>query len=280
MKTKCACLMLLAALAICACNPKDKYDFTEDVVYRLIARKCNYAWAFNGYIKKTSYQGFNYTEIHSINKDTTLKTSDYMLGFTTCNVDIKDIKKHPYSADYQEEYKKYGESMFVNYPPFRALSRMSDNMADEKDPVIEARLKQQLKSAHTRAFYGMPTTYLIVVDYRLTWLKDIKITCSTEIAGRASGQSLTDLFVVENYYQDHTFIITSNKNVITDRKKIKEISLPQYLSYRPMAPAEIFLKFKEGVNVSAPVTAQFTIELTTDEDKLIKSTAAAVKFVP
>ena len=280
MKTKYVYFIVLA-LAISACSHKEDNDFIEGTSYILTARKCNYAWAFNAYIKKFSDEWGNYTRISPFQKDTMIKTSDFVLGFTTCNVDIKDMKKHPYRGDYQEEYKKYGENMFIDYPPFNALSYMTENMADEKDPVIETRLRQQLESSKTRTVSSdLPTTVLIRVDYRLTWLKDIKITCSAEIAGRAAGQSLTDLFVVQGYYEHHDFIVTSNKNVITDKTRIKGISLQQYLSYKPMAPAEIFLRFKEGVNVSAPVTAQFTVELITGEDKSIKTTAAAVKFVP
>ena len=246
MKTKYVYFIVLA-LAISACSHKEDNDFIEGTSYILTARKCNYAWAFNAYIKKFSDEWGNYTRI----------------------------------SPFKKEYKKYGENMFIDYPPFNALSYMTENMADEKDPVIETRLRQQLESSKTRtANSDLPTTVLIRVDYRLTWLKDIKITCSAEIAGRAAGQSLTDLFVVQGYYEHHNFIVTSNKNVITDYQKIAEISLLQYLSYKPMAPAEIFLRFKEGVNVSAPVTAQFTVELITGEDKSIKTTAAAVKFVP
>lgn len=153
-------------------------------------------------------------------------------------------------------------------------------MADKEDPAIETRLKQQLENRYTRAVYDMPAANLVYVDYRLTWLKDIKITSSAEIAGRTPGQSLTDLFVVEDYFRHHAFIVTSNKNVITDDKKIVGISLSQYLSYKPMAPAEIYLRFKDNVSVSAPVTAQFTIELITGEDKSIKTTAATVKLAP
>ena len=271
----------LFALCLLACTPKDEEELIGGGThYLLTARECNYAWAFNGYIEHLSYQKINYTQIHSLRKDTTLKIRDFMLGFTTCNVDFKDIKKQPDGEGYQEAYKKYGESLLVDFPPFIALSTKPDKMADKEDPVIETRLKQQLENRYTRAVYDMPAANLVYVDYRLTWLKDIKITSSAEIAGRAPGQSLTDLFVVEDYFRHHAFIVTSNKNVITDDKKIVGISLSQYLSYKPMAPAEIYLRFKDNVSVSAPVTAQFTIELVTGEDKSIKTTAAAVKLAP
>ena len=54
-----------------------------------------------------------------------------MLGFTTCNVDFKDIKKHPDGEGYQEAYKKYGESILVDFQPFIALSTKPDKMADK-----------------------------------------------------------------------------------------------------------------------------------------------------
>ena len=274
-------IFTLFALCLLACTPKDEKEVIGGHThYLLIARECNYVWAFNAYIKQIPYQGFVQTKISSLKKDTTLKASDFILGFTTCNVDIKDIRKNPDWESYQETYKKYGESLLVDFPPFNALSTMPDNMADEEDPVIESRLKQQLERRGTRAIHDMPTTNLVHVDYRLTWLKDIKITSSAEIAGRAPGQSLSDLFVIERYFRNHSFIVTSNKNVITDYKKIVGISLSQYLSYKPMAPAEIYLRFKDNVSVPAPVTAQFTIELITGEDKFIKATAADVKLVP
>jgi hypothetical protein len=274
-------IFTLFALCLLACTPKDEKELIGGGThYLLTARECNYAWAFNAYIKQIPHQGFVQTKISSLKKDTTLKASDFILGFTTCNVDIKDIKKQPDWEGYQEAYKKYGESLLIDFPPFIVLSTKPDKMADKEDPVIETRLKQQLENRYTRAVYDMPAAHLVYVDYRLTWLKDIKITSSAEIAGRAPGQSLTDLFVVEDYFRNHAFIVTSNKNVITDYKKIVGISLSQYLSYKPMAPAEIYLRFKDNVSVSAPVTAQFTIELVTGEDKSIKTTAATVKLAP
>ena len=267
----------LFLIFICACEPKVTFDYTERTHYIPIGRKCKYAWAFNAYNEKlVDRWGDNYTLMQPYKKDTAIRVNDYILGFSTCNVDIKDLK----GISYLKSLERLGDELLMHEPPFYFLSYEKDNMADPPDPVIEARLKQQLENPRTRVAHGMPAADLVKVDYRLTWLKDIKITCSERIAGRAPSQSLSDLFVVDSYHQDHYFIVTSNKNVITDHQKIAGISLSQYLSYKPMAPAEIFLRFKEGVNVSAPVTAQFTVELITGEDKSIKTTAAAVKFVP
>lgn len=267
-------------LVVCGCEPKVTTEDIEHASYIPIARKCNYAWAFNAYAEEhIGPQGYHYTQRYPLRKDTVLKASNYVLGFSTCNVGTQELKQKERFKEYAERLER-GEVDMMTIPPFGILP-WADKMTDDSDPIIETRLKQQLESPKTRTVSSdLPTTVLIRVDYRLTWLKDIKITCSAEIAGRAAGQSLTDLFAVQGYYEHHDFIVTSNKNVITDKARIKGISLSQYLSYKPMAPAEIFLRFKEGVNVSAPVTAQFTVELITGEDKSIKTTAAAVNFVP
>lgn len=271
---------ILISVIICGCNPHEKDEFIEGTSYILTARKCNYAWAFNVYAEENiGPRGYHYTQRYPLRKDTVLKASNYVLGFSTCNVGTQELKQKEHFKEYAECLER-GEVDMMTTPPFWILS-WDDKMTDDSDPFIETRLKQQLERPKTRTVNSdLPTTVLIRVDYRLTWLKDIKITCSAEIAGRAAGQSLTDLFVVQGYYEHHDFIVTSNKNVITDMAKIEGISLLQYISYKPMAPAEIFLRFKEGVNVSAPVTAQFTVELVTGEDKSIKTTAAAVKLVP
>lgn len=263
---------ILISVIICGCNPHEKDEFIEGTSYILTARKCNYAWAFNAYAEEhIGPRGYHYTQRYPLRKDTVLKASNYVLGFSTCNVGTQELKQKERFKEYAERLER-GEVDMMTIPPFGILP-WDDKMTDDSDPFIETRLKQQLERPKTR-------TVLIRVDYRLTWLKDIKITCSAEIAGRAAGQSLTDLFVVEDYFRNHAFIVTSNKNVITDYKKIVGISLSQYLSYKPMAPAEIYLRFKDNVSVPAPVTAQFTIELVTGEDKSIKTTAAAVKLAP
>ena len=145
-------IFTLFALCLLACTPKDEKELIGGGThYLLTARECNYAWAFNGYIEHLSYQKINYTQIHSLRKDTTLKIRDFMLGFTTCNVDFKDIKKQPDWEGYQEAYKKYGESLLIDFPPFIVLSTKPDKMADKEDPVIETRLKQQLENRYTRS---------------------------------------------------------------------------------------------------------------------------------
>jgi hypothetical protein len=78
----------------------------------------------------------------------------------------------------------------------------------------------------------------------------------------------------------HDFIITSNKDLITDSKKISNITIDQYLYYRPMAPADMRFRFVDDFDIKAPVETAFTVEITTLDGHVLKSETPLVTLTP
>ena len=176
--------------------------------------------------------------------------------------------------NYKEKYDSGDEEILFSYPVYEALWYRDNSMQDASDKIIEAKLSDYLyKRKVTR-------TVLRHVDYRTTPIKDIKITASADINDVKAGESLNKQFLVDGYPSRHDFIITSNKDLITDPKKISDITIDQYLYYRPMAPAAMIFRFVDDFDIKAPVETTFTVEITTLDGHVLKSETPLVTLTP
>ncbi len=271
-------LLISLIITILGCK-KEERDFRESNFFVYYSRQCNYAWAFNARGETITIGNQSANKYTSLKENSSVKISEYILGFTTCNISLSDISQS-LSPDYMNNYLSE-EIDPITYSPYMVLARSSRPMTDQADPIIENRLRTYLENYNTqnmsRADFAVNIDY---IDYRITPLKYIKITCSTEIAGIKPGNPLNDLFLVKGYPINHYFIITSNKNIITDPSKISNISINQYLSYTPMAPAELRLQMKKNVSIAKPIIAQFTIELQTEDRTTIKTETKPIQFIP
>jgi hypothetical protein len=143
---------------------------------------------------------------------------------------------------------------------------------DKSDREIERKISH---------YYGVETRHVMTcIDYRTTPIKDLKITSSANIGNVKAGDILNDLLEVYDYPPHHDFIITTNRDLIVGRHNIKQISIDQYLSYSPMAPAGMKLKFRDGVKIDEPVDVCFQIELTTDDGRVLKAESRHITLVP
>ena len=153
-----------------------------------------------------------------------------------------------------------------------AYKRIIGRDIEPSDPEIERKL--------TQIYNPTTRTALLYIEYRTTPIKDLKITSSVNIGDIRAGESLNDLFLIREYPPYQEFIITKNKDVIDAHEKLYDISVSQYLSYHPMAPAALKLKFRDDVSIAEATKATFTIELTTDEGNVLKSETRAVNLLP
>ena len=176
--------------------------------------------------------------------------------------------------NYKEAYDSGDEEILFRIPVYRALCHRDNPMEDAPDKIIEAKLSDYLYNRKTTR------TYFKHIDYRTTPIKDIKITASADINDVKAGESLNEQFLVDEYPSFHNFIITSNKDLITDSKKISNITIDQYLYYRPMAPAAMTFRFVDGFDVKAPVETTFTVEIITFDGHALKSETPLVTLTP
>lgn len=270
-------LLFLSLLSFYSCNKEEERGIVETPLYMFHSRECKYVWAHNKQkiVKKNEKTNYQRIERRYVYNGESVQAQNYYLVFTTCNVDL-DCCDMGDGHNLKELYES-GQEEVISWRFYKDLYRSSNSFEDEHDKVIETKLLDYFNKKATRsALYA----YLVDIDYRTTPIKDLKITASQDIFGIKAGESLNSLFLIDGYDDSHDFIITADKNLITDAEKIKGIGIDQYLYYHPMAPAELFMKLRNNVNVNTPVETTFTLEITTDDGNVLKSVTPLVKIMP
>lgn len=267
-------LFTLMTVAILGCK-KEPIVPQETIRFFLFSRQSQFMWADNirGEILKANDVSAVYKS--PLKANSTVKQAEFILGVSTCNVGINEIT----IPNYQQAFLSESFNPLSN-SPYMALSKSSSPMADTADPAIENKIKQFLTTKYTGSEV-IPSSVKAVlehIDYRTTPLKNIKITCSKELFGITAGETLNDYFVVQGYPEYHDFIISSNKQLVSG--KTTDISLSQYLSYQPMAPAGMYMQFKKGVSIPANLTVEFTVKLELESDKTISATTKPITLTP
>jgi hypothetical protein len=269
-------LFLLLFLSFVSCKiEEDDGLFPEEISFDFHSRECKYMWAINVDKTESKVDGFDasYIERKYIGSKQSVSVQNYTLEFTTCNVDM-DVVNYGDSLNYKQTYESGDEEILFRNPVYDVLQFCANSMEDAPDKIIEAKLSDYLYNRKTTR------TYFKHIDYRTTPIKDIKITASADINDVKAGESLNKQFLVDEYPSFHNFIITSNKDLITDSKKISDITIDQYLYYRPMAPAAMTFRFVDGFDVKAPVETTFTVEITTLDGHVLKSETPLVTLTP
>lgn len=276
-------VLLLVLMFSSSCEPRfDPWDYT---MYSFISREANYMWVDN--LKRESrvdvydnkeYRSHKHTQLKELD---TICVENYSLGFSTCNVDIPDITaKFPQFQNIlsSPDYNSLRQSpyMFLQY-----MGRDNEKMASEPDFDLEQRLQlffAKRSAAAKEQVQRQTRANLVFVDYRTTPVSDLNITCSEEFDGIPAGESLNDLFLIDCYPERYNFIITVNKQVIGN--KIQDISVSQYLSYEPLAPAAMYFRLTEGVTIKEPITARFTVTLKLDNERTISAVTPMIHLIP
>ncbi len=264
-------LLLLLLLSFVSCNEVYE-DFHESTSFVLHSRECKYMWAFNVSKTEKPYYGITTIENEYIGSKQSVCVQNYTLEFTTCNVDMDAIVYDNFN--YKETYDSGDEEILFRNPVYKALWHRDNPMQDAPDKIIEAKLSAYLNNRKTTRMY------LQHIDYRTTPIKDIKITASADINDVKAGESLNKQFLVDGYPSYHNFIITSNKDLITDSKKISNITIDRYLYNSPMAPAAMIFRFVDDFDIKAPVETTFTVEITTFDGHVLKSETPLVTLTP
>ena len=268
-------LLLFLSFVSCKKEEEERNIWYEETSFVFHSRECKYMWAFNVDKTESKVDGFDasYIERKYIGSKQSVSVQNYTLEFTTCNVDM-DVVNYGDSLNYKQTYESGDEEILFRNPVYDVLRFCANSMEDAPDKIIEAKLSDYLYNRKTTR------TYLKHIDYRTTPIKDIKITASADINDVKAGESLNEQFLVDEYPSFHNFIITSNKDLITDSKKISNITIDQYLYYRPMAPAAMTFRFVDGFDVKAPVETTFTVEITTFDGHVLKSETPLVTLTP
>ena len=268
MKAKLFLILMLCVSALTSCRTEDTHEFIEGSLYIFSARKCNYVFLHNVKDEYRVSGDYTYRSESYMEKGETVSIDNYVLEFSTCNVGM-DMIMSSLQEHYPTMYESYmaGREDSLKEPLGEYVSYY-----DDADKEIENKLHVY--------FYGKTRTILKNISYRTTPIKDLKITSSVKIGNVEAGEALNNLLEVAGYSGRNYFIITANKDLITEKDRIYNIGIDQYLSYHPMAPAGMKLKFRDGVKIDEPVDACFQIELTTDDGRVLKAESRHITLVP
>ena len=265
-------LLLFLSFVSCKKEEEERNIWYEETSFVFHSRECKYMWAFNVSKTEKPYYGITTIERKYIGSKQSVSVQNYTLEFTSCNVGMDAIVYDNFN--YKEAYDSGDEEILFRIPVYRALWHRDNPMQDAPDKIIEAKLSAYFNKQKTTRMW------IECVDYRTTPIKDIKITASADINDVKAGESLNKQFLVDGYPSRHDFIITSNKDLITDPKKISDITIDQYLYYRPMAPADMRFRFVDDFDIKAPVETAFTVEITTFDGHVLKSETPLVILTP
>ena len=265
-------LLLFLSFVSCKKEEEERNIWYEETSFVFHSRECKYMWAFNVSKTEKPYYGITTIENEYIGSKQSVSVQNYTLEFTTCNVGMDALVYDNFN--YKETYDSGDEEILFRNPVYETLWHKKNSMQDAPDKIIEAKLSAYFNKQKTTRMW------IECVDYRTTPIKDIKITASADINDVKAGESLNEQFLVDEYPSFHNFIITSNKDLITDSKKISNITIDQYLYYRPMAPAAMTFRFVDDFDVKAPVETTFTVEITTFDGHVLKSETPLVTLTP
>ncbi len=283
-----AVILTMAILAgLCSCKKiyRDNTEIIGDMTdFYFCSRECNFIWADNARSDKEVKFALN-----GITGSTEVDFSRYLLEFNTCNVCLDSINFIP---NYKQNYLD-GKIDCVEEPPFYVLSNLGKvevvegALCDEPNVNIERHLKRVLYDKKKRNSNRIATRLdfwdsdgKIPLDYRITPISGIDIKSTADLCGIKAGESINSLFSIfaYNYSPHYDFIITADEEVIVEN--IRDITIPEFLSYDPMAPAQMFLRFRDGISISSPVKASFTVTLTRRDGKVLTAATHDIILKP
>lgn len=264
----------LMLLSLVSCN-KTTIDNTEKTIFVYHSRECNYAWV--GHAKQVKLEDAPVKDtyiIESLTGTSEVSVKNYLLSINSCNIDKTDIS--------DEDWLKYFNTTdrnSITVPLFIFLRAIDNPRTNSPDLDIERIIKQVNNQGITKGASSMPQANIEHVDYRISKLTGLKITCNKTLFGVNSGESLNDYIELFDFPVYHNFIISSNKQLVaSDSRDIKGMSVGKYLNYQPYAPAMIFFKFK-SIPIETPIEVMFSIELEIDGTKVITDTSKAVNLL-
>ena len=266
--------LLLVLLGFSSCKHDEPREGLWGLAYEYVNRTAEYMWADNLKATKEFFnegdkviEQYEYTELRN---DTSIRLTDYALYINTCNVgyDKTDIEPDRYK---HEDFSPY------RYKVFRLLF---DKYAAEPDPIIENQLRQHYEKDKISLRNG-GDLYLAfrMINYRTTPIKSINVYFSEDLLMVKKGETLNHLLNTSLYVREsYPFIITASKKVIWPKEKF--FTLSKYLTYNPMAPSELILRFREGVKLTEPITGKFTVTMEPVSGKLITATTKTITLTP
>lgn len=238
----------------------------ERFKFEFHAREANYLWADN--VRRIDENAL--LPNHSMSSKTILvgnrgvesiRSGEYLLGVTTCNVGLEDIYKvYP---EYRQIYEGGSYNSITMAPHVWLSSRPGDGLEDGADSGIEKSLSVKLNSLLNNGRRGREVL-VKRIDYRTSGLAEIKITSSQEFCGIPAGESLNNLFRVYHFSADLglSCYVKANKELYSPVEYVTDID--KFVGLNLMVPPVLYFELKNTDYSSEGNRLDFRVEIELD----------------
>nr|WP_321355630.1 hypothetical protein [uncultured Draconibacterium sp.] len=250
-----ALFYIVILLALFSCK-KNENDPIEETGFHYVPRTCSYAIASHYYRTdmgaETGNSEFDDTYYVQPLTGSSIKTADYLLSINIGSFNRK----------------------MAAQPDF-----IPENYVGEADLNMEQQIEQFLQHTRSNSLKQASTPQLNIVDveYRKEELKAIKISSTTNMFDVNAGNSLNDHIEIFGTPFYHNFVFSYDKQLIGSIQR--GWTIKQYLNYRPMAPAFMYLRFTSAPSEALPET-RFVIEMEMAGGEILRDTTDVVKLLP
>jgi hypothetical protein len=244
----------LLALTFVAC--KDDDDPVEETAFYYLPRTCDYAYTSHFYRTdvgtETGISEFYNTYYVQPLQNNRVATADYLLsvGVSSFNDEMTTMP---------------------DFNPNDYLTGADSNMERQIDRYLKQR------NSNTSSSSTEPMLNVVDIDYRQEEVKSLKIASTSTIFDIEAGKSLNNKIEIFDTPVYHSFLFTHDKQLIGSVER--GWSIDKYLSYRPIASADIYFRFT-STPPEAPLETRFIVEMEMEGGTILRDTTDVVNLLP
>jgi hypothetical protein len=241
---------------------KDEYDDRGNYFLDFRPRECAYVFIIPGWSAPMydPYNDFHFVEYKNI-ENNSVNHEQFFVSIQTSNNDRHIFSQYPMPVYYLD---------------------MSDNL-DEPIPSLEQQIERDFaqmnkkSSSSPSSTEGLAYTNMIEMEYRLTGIRNFKITAlDASLFGKAEGESLNDFFDIIRY-EPQIIASSETHNLLmgfTTPADELPSSIDEWLSLKPLGQPTMYLQPNTPLGVSLPVEVRFAIEVETNEGAVLRDTTS------
>ncbi len=160
---------------------------------------------------------------------------------------------------------------------FHEILPITEQELDEHNTALENHMEEDYQNYLSKSTKSASATadYIQSWEYRTTGVTSLNITSNQTLFGQAPGNSLNEYFHLAVISENQIISYETNELIFGCSDNLNGMSISEWLSLKPMAQPTLFLQANE-VPTELPVTAQFTVQLTTTTGLELTSTTKAI----
>jgi hypothetical protein len=241
-------LFTIIILLSIAC--KENNDNIESYSFDFKPRKCNIVSLLSMKQTATEYNGITYFEYLSIEENTKIKSSIYVIGIWAANGFDRFVIDDPIPSLEKEISIDYEKYLNKSYLPSKS------NLLQDTD-------------------FELATT-IHEIEYRLDGIVNFNISSlDAPLFSKPIGSSLNQYFEIFKYNPDFIASYDSKRLLYGYTDKEKPNAIDEWLSLRPMAQSSMYVRLK-SIPDNLPVTLRFKVDMETTNGIIVSDTTDVV----